>query len=166
MHVSLDGARRRCAVLLTAVVIGSSTWGCGAMRSGSDNSFEADVRLRPEAVLSAARTQLMHHGYKVTEAGENAIVTQPRAVPKHLQDADRALAGRSWILRVEASPKSFSGGSGLRVIGYLLPPAARSATAQAMEQATVVTAAQKGLFSEVRAAAGWITDEAKRTSKR
>jgi hypothetical protein len=126
-----------------------------------------NVRLSADSTLRIARTQLQLHGFTVTAAGENALVTTPRPLRPDLQGSSPSLRNRQWMLRVETSRRALVGGSSLRVIGYLLPTQAGDArsTGPTSQPATVITSDQPALFAEVRAVAGWIEDAAGRAKR-
>ena len=164
-------ARRRAlfralgAGALAAAAAGT-TAACTGRRGPAESSFETSVRLAADTALRVARTQLQLHGFEVTAAGENALVTSPRPVPTHLQ-GDGVPAGRHWMLRVEAQRRALAGGSRVRVLGYLLPPPASDARASGptTQPATLVTSDNGPLFGELRTVGRWIEDAAGRAKR-
>lgn len=155
----------RAFVLAAALAVGSAC--AGGNRGPAESDYQANVRLSADSTLRIARTQLQLHGFTVTAAGENALVTTPRPIRADLQGGSAALRSRQWMLRVETSRRALVGGSRLRVIGYLLPPQANDArsTGPTSQPATVITSDQTALFGEVRAVGGWIQDAAGRAKR-
>lgn len=151
-------SRPALVALGVALVIGGA---CARLRTGSGQDYETVVPLRPDATLRVARTQLEHHDYQVGDAGPNALVTLPTPIPPHLQDDKGHLKGRYWMLHVGAQPQRFTSGTRLRVVGYVLPASTPDGR-ETRQEATPVTADQRALFSEVRAAGRWIEDGANR----
>jgi hypothetical protein len=157
-------AGRAFVLAATLAVTGACA---GGNRGPAESDFQANVRLSADSTLRIARTQLELHGFTVTAAGENALVTSPRPLRADLQGGSPALRSRQWMLRVETSRRALVGGSRLRVIGYLLPPQATDArsTGPTSQPATVITSDQTALFGEVRAVGGWIQDSAGRAKR-
>ena len=169
------GARRRpfrraplraLGALVLAVAAATATTACTGRSGPAESNFETSVRLDADTALRVARTQLQLHGFEVTAAGENAIVTTPRPVPAHFQGGG-VPAGRHWMLRVESQRRALAGGSRVRVIGYLLPapssdPRASGPTAQ---PATLITSDNGPLFGELRTVGRWIEDAAGRAKR-
>src|SRR4051812_48594544 len=156
---ALFAARRRAGRAVAAVSALAFAAACaGGNRGPGESDYQANVRLSADSTLRIARTQLQLHGFTVTAAGENALVTTPRPLRPDLQAGSAALKNRQWMLRVETSRRALVGGASLRVIGYLLPPQATDArsTGPTSQPATVITSDQGALFGEVRAVAGWI----------
>lgn len=146
-------------VLLASLVVLTSA--CFGTRSGTnDGATELTVGRTTAEVLQIATTQLMHHGYKVTKGGDNVVVTQPRPIPAHLQDTVGAGKGKLWMVHVSTSRATFTGGSRVRVLGYIVPKAG------AQQQAVPVTTKNAKLYREVVAITGWISDEASRKKKK
>jgi len=142
-----------------AVVLVTGAACAGLRRGGGGTDYESVVTTTADSAIRAARATLAREAYKVSDAGENTLVTLPVPIPERLQDRAGHLAGRYWILRVSAQPEALTSGTRLRVIGYVLPAA--SPTGQTTQQAaTPVTADQPALFSEVRAVGRRIADAA------
>jgi hypothetical protein len=157
-------ARRTFGLVAALTIAGACA---GGNRGPAESDYQANVRLSADSTLRIARTQLELHGFTVTAAGENALVTTPRPIRADLQGGSAALRSRQWMLRVETSRRALVGGSRLRVIGYLLPPQASDArsTGPTSQPATVITSDQTALFGELRAVAGWIEDAAGRSKR-
>lgn len=132
------------------------TTACLRGSKGSSGTTEDTVGRTEREVLAIASTQLRHHGFAVTLAGDNVVVTQPRLIPAHLQDSVSATKGKMWLLHVTADRASFAGGTRVRVVGYIVPAHGGQA------RAVPVTASNPKLYREVVAATGWIVDEARR----
>ena len=156
--------RRTLGVLALACLAAAAA--CTGRRGPAESSIETAVRLDADTALRVARTQLQLHGFEVTAAGENAIVTSPRPVPTHLQ-GEGVPAGRHWMLRVETQRRALAGGARVRVLGYLLPPPATDARASGptSQPAILVTSDNGPLFSEIRTVGKWIEDAAGRAKR-
>ncbi len=141
-------------VFLASLMVLTSA--CFGPRSGSDGATELTVGRTPAEVLQIATTQLTHHAFKVTKGGDNAVVTQPRPIPAHLQDTSGAGKGKLWMVHVTAARATFTGGSRVRVLGYIVP------TQGGQQRATPITTRNAKLYREVVTITGWIVDEAKR----
>lgn len=133
-----------------------STTACLRGSTGPSGATEETVGRSQKEVLEIAATQLRHHGFTVTLAGDNVVVTQPRTIPAHLQDSVTAKKGKMWLLHVTTDRASFSSGTRVRVVGYIVP------TQGGQARAIPVTPANPKLYREVVAATGWIVDEARR----
>src|SRR6266567_3711105 len=69
----------------TALVALAALVGCAKMRGTSNgDSVTTTVSLPRAQALDIARTQLVHHGFTVTGAGSDVLVTSPKAVPDYL----------------------------------------------------------------------------------
>jgi hypothetical protein len=150
--------------LLVALAFILSAGGCARVFQGSSSDSVQSVPIAVDSSLRVAATQLQHHGYVVTPAGERSIVTAPRPVPEWLTGQDEQMKGRQWFVQVNAQPQYMSRGTRLEVIGYLLPtdaPRTSSNTTPVVQNAVPVTAEHK-LYQELRTIAGWIGDAARR----
>ena len=154
---------------ITALVALAIVAGCARIRGSSNgDSVTTTVGVSRAQALDIARTQLMHHGFTVTGAGSDVLVTQPKPVPEYLREAStRKPAPQKWFLVVQGSDVRFFRGTRLRVTGYLLPPGAGQASAVAngkrLEQAAIpITEQNARLFREVQVAANWIISESNR----
>lgn len=158
-------ATARALVVAASLVFAAAC--AGGNRGPGESDYEANVRLSADSTLRVARTQLELHGFTVTAAGENALVTTPRPVRADLQSGSKGLRNREWMLRIETSRRALVGGARLRVIGYLLPPAATDprASGPTSQPATVITSDQGALFGEVSTVARWIQDAAGRAGR-
>lgn len=143
--------------------------GCARIRGSSNGDSVTTTVSKPRAeALEIARTQLVHHGFTVTGAGSDVLVTSPKLVPDYLREVSTAKpSSQRWFLVVQATDVRWFRGTRLRVAGYLLPPGAGQASAVAngkrLEQAAIpITEQNARLFREVQAAADWIVSEAKR----
>ena len=143
--------------------------GCARMRgSANGDSVTATVSAPRAQALEIARTQLMHHGFTVTGAGSDVLVTTPKLVPNYLREVSTAKQStQRWFLVVQGSDVRFFRGTHLRVSGYLLPAGAGEATAvsngKRLDQSAIpITEQNARLFREVQAASDWIISEAKR----
>lgn len=155
----------RALALAAAVTIAAAC--TGGNRGPGESDYEANVRIPADSALRIARTQLQLHGFTVTAAGEDALVTTPRLLRADLQGAGAELKNRHWMVRVETSRRALVGGSRVRVIGYLLPPPPKDTrvAGPTSQPATVITSDQTALFGEVRAVGGWIEDAAGRAKR-
>lgn len=143
--------------------------GCARIRGTSNGDSVTTTVSPPRAqALEIARTQLIHHGFTVTGAGSDVLVTSPRPVPEYLREVSTAKpVQQRWFLVVQGSDVRFFRGTHLRVAGYLLPPGAGQVSAvsngKRLEQSAIpITEQNARLFREVQAAAGWIISEANR----
>ena len=162
-----------CATLLAA---------CAGMGGGGGESVSVNVPGTPDSVLRIAATQLQHHGYTVTQAGDGMLVTLPRAVPNYLietsnpapgkgraqqQAAQAAQAPQQWVLRVQTERIFLASGTRLRVAGFIVPPTVRLTSGNAVQQTAIpITSENARLFREVQVVAQWIADAAARRPKR
>ena len=143
---------------------------CASIR-GSQGEDETDVSMTVSGnkakALDAARTQLIHHGYKVTTVGDQMVVTAPKPVPQYLREVSTAKPkAQQWFLVVTAEQVRFFRGTRIKVAGYMLPPGAGTAQAvsnskRLQQEAVPVTAKDQKLFREVEMVASWIANEAK-----
>ena len=97
--LSTHPAARRAAVAARALAVAASLLAAAACAGGNrgpgDTDYESNVRLSADSTLRVARTQLELHGFTVTAAGENALVTTPRPIRADLQGGSGSLAVRS-----------------------------------------------------------------------
>lgn len=136
--------------------------GCARLPGGgNDRAVEVTVSTGIDSTLRVAATQLQHHGYIVSPAGENRLVTAPRPVPDYLVGKDAELRNRQWFVQVAADRSAFVRGTRLSVTAYLVPPSAAGATAPQVQNAIPVTSDHQ-LWQEVRSIARWIQDGARR----
>ena len=156
---------------IAAVALLATTGACARFTGGPNgDSVSTTVGTNRQTTLETARTQLVHHGFTVTQIGDAMLVTSPRPVPEYLREVSTAkpAAGQQWFLVVESSDVRFFRGTHLRVSGYLMPPGAGTATAvkngkRLAQNAIPITQQNPRLFREVEAAAGWIESEAQRS---
>jgi hypothetical protein len=156
-------------IRITALTALAIVAGCARMRGTSNgDSVTTTVSTSRAEALEIARTQLVHHGFTVTGAGSDVLVTSPKLVPDYLREVSTAKpSSQRWFLVVQASDVRWFRGTHLRVAGYLMPPGAGQASSVAngkrLEQSAIpITEQNARLFREVQAAAGWIVSEAKR----
>ena len=154
---------------ITALVALAIVGGCARIRGSSNgDSVTTTVGLTRGQALDIARTQLVHHGFTVTGAGSDVLVTSPKTVPEYLREASTAKpTSQKWFLVVQGSDVRFFRGTRLRVTGYLLPPGAGQASSVAngkrLEQSAIpITEQNARLFREVQVAANWIIAESNR----
>jgi hypothetical protein len=153
----------------TALVALATIAGCAKIRGTSNgDSVTTTVGLTRAQALDIARTQLVHHGFTVTGAGSDVLVTTPKAVPEYLREASTARpTQQKWFLVVQGSDVRFFRGTKLRVSGYLLPPGAGQVSSvvngkRLQQNAIPITEQNARLFREVQAATNWIVAEANR----
>jgi hypothetical protein len=155
---------------ITALAALAIVAGCARMRGSSNgDSVTTTVSLPRAQALEVARTQLVHHGFTVTGAGSDVLVTSPKLVPDYLREVSTAKqpSPQRWFLVVQGSDVRFFRGTHLRVNGYLLPPGAGTVAAvkngARLEQSAIpITEQNARLFREVQMAANWIISEANR----
>ena len=137
-------------------------------RSGRNDFTDSTVASNASTTLRVARTQLEHHGYVVTVIDSSTLRTQPKSLQRYQRDtAGVATKGDQWFMIVTVAPAGFTAGSRLRVEGFVIPRMPRtSGTSVQRANASPVTASDKQLYSDVRAAARWIADEANRKGPR
>jgi hypothetical protein len=160
-------------IRITTLAVLAAVAACGGRWSGTSNgdSVTATVGTTRAQALEIARTQLVHHGFTVTGAGSDVLVTNPKLVPNYLREVSTAKPStQRWFVVVQASDVRFFRGTHLRVNGYLLPAGAGTVEAvkngTRLEQAAIpITEQNARLFREVQAVSDWITSEAKRTKK-
>lgn len=158
---------------ITTLAMIAAVVACGGRMSGTSNgdSVTSTVGTTKVEALEIARTQLIHHGFTVTGAGSDVLVTNPKLVPDYLREVSTAKpSSQRWFVVVQASDVRFFRGSHVRVAGYVLPPGAGTVAAvkngTRLEQAAIpITEQNARLFREVQAVSNWITSEAKRTRK-
>ena len=143
--------------------------GCARIRGSSNGDSVTTTVHAPRAqALEIARTQLLHHGFDVSGAGSDVLVTTPKLVPNYLREVSTAKqSSQRWFLVVQGSDVRFFRGTHLRVSGYLLPAGAGQVSAvtngQRLQQSAIpITEQNARLFREVQAAANWIVSEANR----
>ena len=151
--------------LVVALVLATTLSGCARVFGRSDGSDAVQsVPVSVDSILRVAATQLRHHGYEVTPAGDNGLVTAPRAVPEWLGGKDAAMKDRQWFVQINAEPHFLARGTRLEVMGYLVPESASkmiTGTTPSVQNAVPVTS-RHALYQEVRSIAGWIGDAARR----
>ena len=156
-------------IKITALAALAIVGGCGRVRgTANGDSVTATVSLPRAQALEIARTQLVHHGFTVTGAGSDVLVTTPKPVPNYLREVSTEKpTSQRWFLVVQGSDVRFFRGTHLRVAGYLLPPGAGQVSSVAngnrLAQAAIpITEQNARLFREVQAASNWIISEANR----
>ena len=160
-------------IRITTIAMLAALAACGGRWGGTSNgdSVTSTVGAPKAQALEIARTQLLHHGFTVTGAGSDVLVTSPKLVPNYLREVSTAKpSSQRWFVVVQASDVRFFRGSHVRVAGYLLPPGAGTVAAvkngERLEQSAIpITEQNARLFREVQAVSSWITSEAKRTKK-
>jgi hypothetical protein len=155
---------------VAAVFVLATVSACASIR-GSQGENETDVTMNVSGnktkALEAARTQLIHHGYKVTTVGDQMVVTAPKPVPNYLREVSTAKPqSQQWFLVVTTEQMRFFRGTRVRVAGYVLPPGAGTTKAvtdgkRLQQEAVPVTSKNAKLFREVEMVASWIASEAK-----
>lgn len=158
---------------ITTLAMLAAVAACGGRWGGTSNgdSVTATVGTTRAQALEIARTQLVHHGFTVTGAGSDVLVTNPKLVPNYLREVSTAKpTAQRWFVVVQASDVRFFRGTHVRVNGYLLPAGAGTVEAvkngTRLEQAAIpITEQNARLFREVQAVSNWITSEAKRAKK-
>jgi hypothetical protein len=143
--------------------------GCASIRGSANGDSVTTTVSAPRAqALEIARTQLVHHGFTVTGAGSDVLVTSPKPVPNYLREVStEKQSSQRWFLVVQGTDVRFFRGTRLRVSGYLLPAGAGQVSAvtngKRLEQSAIpITEQNARLFREVQAAANWIIAEANR----
>ena len=136
--------------------------GCTRMVGGNDRTVEVTVGSNIQNTMQIAATQLQHHGYVVTPAGENRLVTVPRGVPDYLVGQDAELRNRQWFVQVMADRNAFIRGTRVSVTAYLVPPTAGNSTTAPQVQNAIQVTSDHRLWPEVRSIARWIQDGTKR----
>lgn len=156
-------------IKITTIAVLAIAAGCARIHGTSnDDSVTATVGVARAQALEIARTQLVHHGFTVTGAGSDVLVTSPKLVPDYLREVSTAKPNpQRWFLVVQGSDVRFFRGTHLRVSGYVLPPGAGQVSAvtngKRLEQAAIpITEQNARLFREVQAASSWIISEANR----
>jgi hypothetical protein len=156
-------------IRITTIALLAIVAGCARIRGTSnDDSVTATVGVPRAQALDIARTQLVHHGFTVTGAGSDVLVTSPKPLPDYLREVSTAKpSAQRWFLVVQGSDVRFFRGTHLRVAGYVLPPGAGQASAvtngKRLEQSAIpITEQNARLFREVQAASSWIIGEANR----
>ena len=156
-------------IKITMVAALAITAGCAKVRgTPNGDSVTATVSAPRAQALEIARTQLVHHGFTVTGAGSDVLVTAPKAVPNYLREVStEKQSAQRWFLVVQGSDVRFFRGTHIRVAGYVLPAGAGQVSAvtngRNLQQAAIpVTEQNARLFREVQAAANWIISEANR----
>jgi ABC-type phosphate transport system substrate-binding protein len=154
---------------ITALAALAIVGGCAKIRgSANGDSVTTTVGQSRAQALDIARTQLVHHGFTVTGAGSDVLVTSPKTVPEYLREASTAKpTAQKWFLVVQGSDVRFFRGTRLRVTGYVLPPGAGQASSVAngtrlQQSAIPITEQNPRLFREVQVAANWIIAESNR----
>jgi hypothetical protein len=154
---------------ITTIATLAMVAGCARIRGTSNGDSVTTTVNAPRAqALDIARTQLVHHGFTVTGAGSDVLVTSPKLVPNYLREVStEKQSSQGWFLVVQGTDVRFFRGTHLRVAGYLLPPGAGQVSAvtngKRLEQSAIpITEQNARLFREVQAAANWIAAEANR----
>lgn len=147
---------------MLAVVLAGCANGLVVGMSNSDVSVQLPGA--PEKAMQVAREQITAHGYTIGgtsgSAKDGSFVTTPRPVPANEQPAGTT-DPQLYVLQVNTGAGGSLGGSTVRIIGYRVP-ARPVAGASAGQAGVPVTTADKALFEEVRNAARWVRDAAKR----
>jgi len=156
-------------IRITTIAALAIVAGCARIRgSANGDSVTTTVHAPRAQALEIARTQLVHHGFTVTGAGSDVLVTTPKLVPNYLREVStEKQSSQRWFLVVQGSDVRFFRGTHLRVSGYLLPAGAGQVSAvtngQRLQQSAIpITEQNARLFREVQAAANWIISEANR----
>ena len=151
-----------------ALLLALSFAACSIFNRGGRNDFtDSTVASNVSTTLSVARTQLEHHGYQVMVIDSNTIRTKPKALQRYQRDTTGASGkGDQWFLQVQVAPAGFTAGTRMRVQGFVIPRVVRAASGATQVNAIPVEASDKQLYSDVRAAARWIADEANRKGPR
>jgi hypothetical protein len=141
--------------------------GCanGVVVGLSNSDVSVQLPGGPAAAMQLAKQQITAHGYMIggtsgTET-DGSFVTTPRPVPPDEQPAGTT-DPRLYVLQVTAGAGGSLGGSTVRVIGYQVPATAPAQGGSVGQAGVPITTADKKLFEEVRNAAKWIRDAAKR----
>ena len=157
---------------VTALIALAVLGGCAKIRgTAHGDAVTTTVSLSRAQTLEVARTQLVHHGFTVTGAGSDVLVTSPKPVPEYLREASTAKPTQQrWFLVVQATDVRFFKGTHLRVNGYLLPPGAGQVSAvvngKRLEQLAIpITEQNVRLFREVQVATNWIVAESNRKKR-
>ena len=137
---------------------------CALFRGNLSDRTDVSVNTNPDAVIAAATTQLQHHGFRVNNLGDGVLVTAPKGIQAHQRDDSTMAKGNQWFLRVQVDRASFTAGSRIQVTGFIVPRA--TSTTPVQTRAILITSADKKLFSEVKAASGWIVEAAQRKAAR
>ena len=156
-------------IKITMIAVLAIVGGCAKIRgTANGDSVTTTVKAPRAQALEIARTQLVHHGFTVTGAGSDVLVTAPKLVPDYLREVStEKQASHRWFLVVQGSDVRFFRGTHLRVSGYLLPAGAGQVSAvtngkRLQQSAIPITEQNARLFREVQAAADWIISEANR----
>jgi hypothetical protein len=147
---------RTTSVLCAMVLAGCASLGGGTGRE----TVSRDVDIPVDTALRIAKTQLQLHGYRVGVTGGNTLITEPRAVPGEVRDAANHEQAEHWVVRIDVGTKTL-GGTQLRVRGYRLPDG-RPRTPGSQPPMVAVSDADRRLFNELEAIAGWIADASRR----
>lgn len=138
--------------------------GCVMYRGPGQDAVTFNVDIAPDSVVRIARTELLSHGYSViVPPGGRTIATAAREILPDAGAAANSAGVQYWTLRVDATDASFTSGTTVRVAGYLIPspPSDSGSTAR---RTIPVTAENRRLFDDVRAAAGWVEAAARKKS--
>ena len=156
-------------IKITTIAALALVAGCARIRGSANGDSVTTTVSAPRAqALEIARTQLVHHGFTVTGAGSDVLVTTPKLVPNYLREVStEKQSSQRWFLVVQGSDVRFFRGTHIRVSGYLLPAGAGQVSAvtngKRLEQSAIpITEQNARLFREVQAAANWIISEANR----
>jgi hypothetical protein len=146
---------------MTGVLCAMVLSGCASLGGGTGReTVSRDVDVPVDTVLRIAKTQLQLHGYKVGASAGNTLISEPRAVPGEVRDAANRQEAEHWVVRVDVATRAL-GGTQVRVRGFRLPEG-RPRTPGSQPTMIAVTDADRRLFSELEAIAGWIADAAGR----
>jgi hypothetical protein len=152
-------------ILAASIVVLASA--CSLFRYSPADKSDSTVPTNQATTLEIARTQLQHHGFTVQDLGGGVLVTSPRRIEAHQRDSTEGSAssqGDMWFVRVLVEPASFTAGSSLRLWGFVVPKTSTQTGAQRVDAIPIGT--RDKLYADVRAAAGWIFDEASRKGPR
>lgn len=152
-------------ILAASLVLVASA--CSLFRYTPADKTDATLPTNEATTIAIARTQLQHHGFTVQDLGGGVLVTAPRRLEAHQRDTTQGSAasqGDQWFLRILVEPASFTAGSRMRVWGFVVPRINTQTGAQRVEAIPIAT--RDKLYADVRAAAGWIYDEASRKGPR
>jgi len=148
-------------VALFAVLTGCTN---GVVVGMSNSDVSVQLPGGPKNAMQIAKQQIVAHGYTIgatsgTET-DGSFVTMPRPVPADAQPAG-STTPQVYVLQVTAGAGGSLGGSTVRVLGYHVP--ANTPPGASSGQAGVpITTADRKLFEEMRNAAKWVRDAAKR----
>ena len=102
-------------IKITTIAALAIVAGCARIRGSSNSdSVTTTVSASRAQALEIARTQLVHHGFTVTGAGSDVLVTTPKLVPNYLREVSTAKqpSSQRWFLVVQGSDVRFFRGAG------------------------------------------------------